>query len=262
MTKIDEEPRAADAAAGAWIGAMRRFAAAQPDGSATEGPHDTWTLVTGAAMPFLNGVVSIAAHPDPEAIAALAASPRLGDLAWSVQVRSAPVHPWIAATAAEHGLRNELTLPFMLKALDEADRAVRAPAPDGIALRRIGGDEHDLYRAALAAGYQGPEEVFGVFTRRALLDHPSMRAYVAELDGAVVATSFGVLVDDHVGVFNVAVAPEHRRRGYGRAATAAVLRDACEAGARSAFLHASELGEPLYAEMGFATAERWVLHVP
>jgi hypothetical protein len=68
MTKIDEEPRVADAAAGAWMGAMRLFAAAQPNGSATEGPHDTWTLVTGAAMPFLNGVVSIAAHPDPEAI--------------------------------------------------------------------------------------------------------------------------------------------------------------------------------------------------
>jgi ribosomal protein S18 acetylase RimI-like enzyme len=242
------------------MGAMRLFAAAQPGGAATEGPNGTWTLISGAPMPFLNGVVSIAERPDPAAVAALAASPSLGDLAWSIQVRSGPVDARIAATAAAHGLRNVLTLPFMLRALGDDDR--RVPAPGGVVVRRIGAEEQDRYRAALAAGYQGPESVFGVFTRREILEHPSMSAYVAELDGAVVATSFGVLVDDQVGVFNIAVGPEYRRRGYGRAATAAVLRGAHEKGARSAFLHASELGAPLYAAMGFTVAERWVLHVP
>jgi ribosomal protein S18 acetylase RimI-like enzyme len=51
------------------------------------------------------------------------------------------------------------------------------------------------------------------------MDHVSMRAYLVELEGVRVATSFGVLVDDLVGVFNIAVPPQYRRRGYGRAAT-------------------------------------------
>lgn len=55
------------------------------------------------------------------------------------------------------------------------------------------------------------------------------------------------------------VPPQYRRRGYGRAATAAVLRDAYEEGARTAFLHASPLGVPLYQVMGFRLTENWTL---
>ena len=86
-----------------------------------------------------------------------------------------------------------------------------------------------------------------------------MAAYVVEVAGAVVGTSFGIRVDDLVGVFNIGVPPEHRRRGYGRVATAVVLRDAYRAGARTAFLQASPLGAPLYATMGFHTAETWTV---
>src|SRR5690606_12524742 len=96
----------------------------------------------------------------------------------------------------------------------------------GLKVRRVLGDEGNLYRKAMADGYEGPEEAFSYFTSPAVMDHASMRAYLTEVDGVVVATSFGVLVDDLVGVFNIAVPPQHRRRGYGRAATAAVLRDA------------------------------------
>jgi GNAT superfamily N-acetyltransferase len=92
-----------------------------------------------------------------------------------------------------------------------------------------------------------------------VMDHVSMRAYLVEVEGVPVATSFGVLVDDLVGVFNIAVPPPYRRRGYGRAATAAVLRAAYEEGARTAFLHASPLGAPLYQVMGFRRTENWTL---
>ncbi|MER8226445.1 GNAT family N-acetyltransferase [Streptomyces sp. NPDC094143] len=80
--------------------------------------------------------------------------------------------------------------------------------------------------------------------------------------GEPAATSFGVLVGDAVGVFNVTVLPQHRRRGYGRAATRAVLRDAHAAGARTAFLHSTPPGVPLYEAMGFHTAENWTAFTP
>jgi ribosomal protein S18 acetylase RimI-like enzyme len=140
----------------------------------------------------------------------------------------------------------------MLKELNEG--AMKEPEADGLKVRRVWGDENNLYRTA---GYEGPEEAFSVFATPSVMEHTSMRGYLAESGGVPVATSFGVLVDDLVGVFNIAVPPQYRRRGYGRGATAAVLCDAYAAGARTAFLHSSPLGVPLYQEMGFSIAENW-----
>ncbi|MFE1850444.1 hypothetical protein [Streptomyces sp. NPDC059489] len=43
---------------------------------------------------------------------------------------------------------------------------------------------------------------------------------------------------------------------------AAVLSDAYRNGARTAFLHASPMGVPLYRAMGFRLAESWTVFVP
>jgi ribosomal protein S18 acetylase RimI-like enzyme len=234
---------------------MALFAGTQPGGFYREGTAGSAELVTGAPMPLLNGIISTAAQASPGEIAEFAASPRLSSTAWSIQVRGERVDDRIAATAAAHGLGQRTLLPFMLRDLDGTDE----PEVGGLEVRRISGVDSDLYRTTMAAGYEGPDALFAVFARPSVLDHPTMRGYVAELGGAGVATSFGVLVDDFVGVFNIGVPPRFRRRGYGRAATAAVLRDAYALGARTAFLHASPLGVPLYEAMGFAHAENWSL---
>lgn len=232
---------------------MALFAETQPTGFFREGGAGTAELVTGAPMPLLNGIVSTATDPAPDEIAEFAGSPRLTSVAWSIQVRGERVADRITATAAAHGLGNRTLLPFMLKDIDASD----GRGAEGN--RRIRGADTDLYRTTMAAGYEGPDALFAVFAQPALLEHPAMRAYVVELDGVAVATSFGVLVDDMVGVFNIGVPPQFRRRGYGRAATAAVLGEAHALGARTAFLHASPLGVPLYEEMGFTRAENWSL---
>jgi ribosomal protein S18 acetylase RimI-like enzyme len=249
-----------DIAANAWMSALAMFAAVQPDGFHRTGTGGTSELVTGAPMPFLNGVFSTAREADAEEVAAFAASPKLESLAWSIQVRGERVDPRIASTAADHGLGQRSALPFMIKDLAEDDTKVLET--DGLKVRGVSGNEGDLYRVVMAAGYEGPEEIFSVFASPSLMDHASMHGYLAEVEGVPVATSFGVLVDDLVGVFNIAVPPQYRRRGYGRAATAAVLRDAYAAGARTAFLHASPMGAPLYQAMGFRIAENWTLFAP
>ncbi|WP_290052032.1 GNAT family N-acetyltransferase, partial [Amycolatopsis solani] len=175
--------------------------------------------------------------------------------AWSVQVRGERVDDRIVAIAAAPGLTQRALLPFMVKDIDDDP----GRTPGGLKVRHVSGVDSDRYRTTMAAGYEGPDALFAVFARPSVLDHPAMRGYVAELDDTPVATSFGVLVDGMVGVFNIGVPPRYRRRGYGRAATDAVLREAYALGARTAFLHASPLGVPLYAEMGFALAENWSL---
>ncbi|MDN3028548.1 GNAT family N-acetyltransferase [Streptomyces sp. S.PB5] len=260
MTDTDADLSAVDTAARAWMKAVGLFALTQPGGHCRTGPHGTSALVTGAPTPLLNGVISTVRLADPEEIAALAAAERPASVPWSLQLRGTQVDDRIAATAAGHGLTERSHLPFMLKELDE--RELTEPGAGQVKVRRITGAEGNVYRAALAAGYEGPEEAFAVFAAPAVMDHPTMRAYVAEEDGVVVATSFGVFVDSHVGVFNIAVPPQHRRHGYGTAATAAVLRDGYEVGKRTAFLHASVLGVPLYRTMGFHVAEEWTLFTP
>ncbi|GLW09100.1 hypothetical protein Misp01_42290 [Microtetraspora sp. NBRC 13810] len=244
-------------AAEAWMAALAMFADAQPAGFHRMGAHGTSVLVTGAPMSLLNGVFSVAREADADEVACFAAAPGLAAVTWSVQVRGEHVGHRIADTAARHGLDRRMTLPFMIKKLTEEDAGATGTSEPRV--RRVAGAEGDTYRETMAAGYEGPAEIFTAFTLPAVMDHVSMSAYLAEAAGVPVATSFGVLVNDLVGVFNLAVPPPHRRRGYGRAATAAVLRDAYEAGARTAFLHASPMGVPLYLDMGFRTAENWTI---
>jgi GNAT superfamily N-acetyltransferase len=245
-----------DIAAEAWMTSLAMFVATQPGGFYRTGTHGTSELVTGAPMPFLNGVISTRHEADIEEVAAFAASSRLKAVSWSIQVRGERVDGQIASTAADHGFGQQTTLPFMIKELTERDAQVSDADP---VVRRVPGTEGDLYQRVMAAGYEGPVEIFAIFSSPAVMDHPSMRAYVVEVEGVPVATSFGILVNDLVGVFNIAVPPQFRRRGYGKAATAAILREAYAAGARTAFLHASSMGVPLYQAMGFRIAENWTV---
>jgi hypothetical protein len=104
--------------------------------------------------------------------------------------------------------------------------------------------DHDVYNSALAAGYEAPDHVFRGFSDPNVLSAQGMTAYLVEETGLSVVTSYGILVNDHVGpaYSNVATRPEYRRRGHARAATAAVLRDACTQGTHAAFLHCTPAG--------------------
>ncbi|MGW4460967.1 GNAT family N-acetyltransferase [Micromonospora sp. NPDC004704] len=246
-----------DIAVEAWMASLAMFSVTQPNGFYRMGAHGTSELITGAPMSLLNGVISIDREPDVEEIAAFATSPKLTPVAWSIQTRGDEPIQGIERTATEHGLTKRTTLPFMTKALTTVD--AQLPKTDAPRVRGLTGTDSELYRTVMAAGYEGPPEIFAVLSSPAVLDHSAMRGYVAEVDGVPVASSFGVVVDDHVGVFNIAVPPEHRRRGYGRAATAEVLREAYAAGARTAFLHASPMGVGLYQDMGFRVAENWTI---
>ncbi len=248
-----------DVAVAAWSRVLVLCAEALPGGFHRLGERGTVEVVTGLPVATINGIFQVGPAVDADEVAAFAADPRLTEVPWSLQLRNDDAARRVAAIAAEHKLDQPIRLPFMLKELTASDAEPTAGEPT---VHRISGADRDRYRRALAIGYEAPEAVFDGFSSPPMLDHPAMAAYVVELAGEVVATSFGVRVDDLVGVFNIAVPPEHRRRGYGRLATAAVLRAAHRDGARTAFLHASPLGVPLYETMGFHIAETWTVLTP
>jgi GNAT superfamily N-acetyltransferase len=249
-----------DEAVNAWYGALKAFASLQPEGLFQEGERGTKLLVTGVRMAFLNGVFSSARRPDAGSITALLPSRETFGLPWSIQVRGDQPSPTIVSLATECGRSRQVSLPFMIRQFDEAPQC--KVDSDLLHVRRATIEDCATYQAAMAAGFEGPVELFSPFSSPAVLGAPRMTAWLAEEQGIAVGTGFGVLIGNWVGIFNIATHPDYRQRGYGRAMIKAVLQDAYSAGARGAFLHGTPTGTLLYESMGFGRAENWTVFVP
>ncbi|MEU4096109.1 GNAT family N-acetyltransferase [Streptomyces sp. NPDC026673] len=249
------QTRPAEAAASAWLASMELLARALPGGMCEADGSGTSLLVTGAPLASVNAVVDVNATPQPERIGALAkrAAEELS-VPWSIQVRAEPGAE-LTAIAAELGRTATSLHPFMIKELD--DRGTDRPAPGELLLRPVDGRESDAYVAALAAGFEAPAEIMRKMGCPELLDLPGAAAYLAEVDGAAVGTALAFRSDDCVGVFNISVAPAYRGRGYGAAVTAAAVSAERDRGARTAYLHSSPMGLPVYESLGFRTVEHW-----
>ncbi|WP_321781594.1 GNAT family N-acetyltransferase [Paraburkholderia sp. J94] len=247
-----------DLAVAAWHDAIETFCRLQPDGDVKAGPHGTRAMVSGTPVSVLNAVISTTREPDVDELSAFAASFGNKGLPWSIQSRGTGGDAAIEPIAMRCGLTQSFALPFMMRRLD-AD-VTNVTLPDAVSIRRVPPQDHEVYNRALACGYEAPEQVFRGFSAPAVLGAEGMTAYLVEENGTAVATSFGVLINGHVGVFNISTQPAYRRRGYARAATAAVLRDAYLQDAHTAFLHCTPAGRGVYESMGFSIAETWLVY--
>jgi GNAT superfamily N-acetyltransferase len=86
-----------------------------------------------------------------------------------------------------------------------------------------------------------------------------------EEDGQPLAFALGVVDGDHVGLFDVLVAPTARRRGLARRLTQSIGAWGRTRGARFAYLQvvATNIAAlPLYADLGFQTVYSYAYRVP
>jgi N-acetylglutamate synthase len=86
-----------------------------------------------------------------------------------------------------------------------------------------------------------------------------------EDDGQPIAFALGVVDGDHVGLFDVLVAPQARRRGLARRLTESVCAWGHTHGARFAYLQvvaANQAALPLYTALGFETVYSYGYRVP
>ena len=87
-----------------------------------------------------------------------------------------------------------------------------------------------------------------------LTDNPASRSWVAELDGLVVGMIVAWLIVDDIHIATLAVYPEYRRRGVGRALLTHALTAAKAEGALRSFLEVREsnlAARKMYLNFGF-----------
>ncbi len=87
----------------------------------------------------------------------------------------------------------------------------------------------------------------------------------ANSGGPPIAFALGVVDGDHVGIFDVLVAPTARRRGLARRLTESICAWGRAHGARFAYLQVvatNSAALPLYAQLGFGTVYAYAYRVP
>ena len=147
---------------------------------------------------------------------------------------------------------------MMPRMVVEARRAVVADAPALVRLREV------MYVAMgqhldPGSGWQTEAEAW--FTEQ-LARPDRLAAFVVDDDGGPVSAAVGLVIDHPPSptnraivrgyVFNVATEPDHRRRGYGNACLAALLRwYATDTPVRMIDLTATEDGGGMYRAHGF-----------
>jgi len=98
----------------------------------------------------------------------------------------------------------------------------------------------------------------------AAIAKPAGFAFV-EAEGSPLAMAIGAVEGDHMGLFDVLVMPEARRRGLARKITESLYAWAWSHGARFAYLQVvatNEAAMPLYAAQGFRTAYAYEYRIP
>jgi GNAT superfamily N-acetyltransferase len=170
-----------------------------------------------------------------------------------------------AALAAEFGLAPMMEVEVMLADASKLGEPAR-PLPE-VEFRRVQDQEGPAAAIGINMRAYAMPEFMGesVLEAGAYYRDPAREfGYVAYSGGTAVSTATVVELDGWLYVALVATDPEHRQKGYAEAVMRHALRSAAsELGITRTALDATEMGAPLYAQMGFErTGERWSMYVP
>jgi GNAT superfamily N-acetyltransferase len=224
-------------------------------GAAVGGSDACPFVASGIDAAFFNGVFASGAVSDPDRVVRDA-----------TEFMSAQQVPWLLWV--REGVDEELLDAGRRAGLGEAGGppgmalASIASAPDrprGLDIEVVTGrTDLDACRDLMARGFEMPVE----FARRFLSEHtiadPGFVVVMGSVEGQPVSVALVSVTGSTAGIYNVATPAEHRRRGFGAAVTWAAIEEGAKLGCEHAVLQASELGAPVYREMGFVDVGRYV----
>ncbi len=166
--------------------------------------------------------------------------------------------PRLGPIARELGLVEAGSAPLM--ALDDPSPR---PVDPGFAVHQVR-DEKSLGVVAdlVAAAFSLDREWVGrTFCSKALLEVPSLSFFLASTQGEPISAVTTTAGPNVVGIWSMATAPQHQRRGAGRAALLAAIDHHRRRGAKAFYLIATPAGKPLYDSVGFGTVDDCTLWI-
>jgi ribosomal protein S18 acetylase RimI-like enzyme len=218
--------------------------------------RDGYVFLTFPTLPLpeFNGV-----WPDEDsaasALADALAEVEAHGIASGVLTRSG-VTPAVEEAARELGLAAAVRMPGMVANAGDLEQA----APSELEVVRVETADGLARALALAAeGFGVPADLLAPLYMLEVTGLNGFEVFLGRVKGRDVTTAASYVVDDDVGIFNVATPPEHRGRGYGAAITRHAVREGFAAGADLAYLQSSAIGESVYRRLGFREVMEYVL---
>jgi hypothetical protein len=145
--------------------------------------------------------------------------------------------------------------PFMLRPPSPAT----PPAPEGFEIVEVSDEATlDVFDRTMVDAYPVSELRGRRNFAPAMLEIPGWRLWLGRLDGEPVATAAAYVAPTHVDVEWVSTMASARGRRIGEAITWAATLAATD---RPALLIASDLGQPVYARMGYLPVSRFSLWI-
>lgn len=235
----------ADVAHQNFIDSMGRFGSHTATGFSDQ--VGGWSvLAAGLPAALLNIVAAHDESPNEADLAAAVQTMADAHLPYSIALRQGVDDRFVPAVL-DLGLTAVQKSPVMIGSDIEP-----TPWPGELAL--IDGPSSVAQHAAIvAAAFELPEELVAQLTTEELAVDPDIDVVVGLSDGKAVTTAIGVTIDGVTGVYNVATVDGYRGRGYGAAATSAVVRAGFDRGAIATSLQSSDLGLSIYEALGYRT---------
>jgi len=182
---------------------------------------------------------------------------------WICQDWLAPgIRRRLTRTCEEFGLRFSSEMPGMA-----ADRIQAPPrAMPELEIRRMETRQSlDDFRAIGSTCFHVPIAWFSEVFDERVIERRMFVCWVGYCDGMPVATAASVVSNKGseltTGIYNVATAPEYRKRGYGEAITRHAIHAALREGdARRVVLQSTSQGHSLYTRMGFEPVVRVLVY--
>ncbi len=225
------------------------------DRSETREDSEIFWSVTDIPSPLFNSVLHARLEPDR-------IDPTIEEIKSLCRARNVPILWWtgpatrpadLPSYLQAHGFTYDGNARGM--AVDLQTLKEFPPTPPLLSITPV--CDHKTLRQFCETGTMG----FGMpeFVSTAFMDfltsigvaYPFLRNYIGLQDRIPVAISSLFLGAGVAGIYNVATLPQARRQGIGAAMTLEPLKQAREMGYRVGILHASRMGAPVYAQLGF-----------